>query len=91
MSPSVSRAGHRAGITSAGQDLPQTSPPKPRSRPLVAADPAVEHLQSSAVMKQPIMIAVDVRGAGGVHPKSEISDKPISDGRQLTIEWTTSL
>jgi len=26
-----------------------------------------------------------------LHPKSEVSDKPIGDGRQLTIEWTTGL
>ena len=28
---------------------------------------------------------------GGLHPKSEIGDQPISDSRKLAIEWTTSL
>jgi hypothetical protein len=30
-------------------------------------------------------------GAGGLHPKSEIPDQPISDSRKLTVEWTTGL
>jgi len=28
---------------------------------------------------------------GGLHPKSEIPDQPISDSRQLIIDWTAQL
>jgi len=59
----------------------------------VASDPAPAGT-SGHCGKRPGRNLHDPSGSwvlGGLHPKSEVSDKPIGDGRQLTIEWTTGL